>query len=260
MKRFFIIYVAAIVSLSAAVGAAEAGARTYVVKHGDTLEGIARAELGDAARWREIQRANGVRDVRRLAAGDVLTLPDGDASTASPGRAQEPIATDRGTRRSYHPGHALAPAQPVEVLEAPTASPMETQDPVATASETRRPYRDGDEIAPAEGEGAASGCPVAGRSDAEGSCVPAGSGSSGRCPVGRSSDYGGSGSAGHGMAASTAYHRDQGAPIARPSRTVVGTRPTHYTATCYPVRTREWARTRGAIGGRFRGEQRGNRL
>lgn len=51
--------------------------RTYVVRKGDTLSGIAEAELGAQDRWRELFDAN--RDVLDdpdcLHAGQVLQLP-----------------------------------------------------------------------------------------------------------------------------------------------------------------------------------------
>ncbi|MEX0585172.1 MAG: LysM peptidoglycan-binding domain-containing protein, partial [Pirellulales bacterium] len=62
-------------------GAAEtppAGSRVYVVEEGDTLIEIARYELGDAARWQEIARANQrvLRgDANEIAPGMKLVLP-----------------------------------------------------------------------------------------------------------------------------------------------------------------------------------------
>lgn len=50
--------------------------RTYRAKKGDTLMSIARAKLGDAGRWREIQRLNPkIRDPRAVKAGAVIRLP-----------------------------------------------------------------------------------------------------------------------------------------------------------------------------------------
>lgn len=49
--------------------------RTYTVRRGDTLQRIAAAELGRAARWPEIARLNGLRDPNRLAVGQRLRLP-----------------------------------------------------------------------------------------------------------------------------------------------------------------------------------------
>jgi LysM repeat protein len=49
--------------------------KSYTVRRGDTLASIAAAVYRDAAAWREIARANLIRDPRRLAPGRVLTLP-----------------------------------------------------------------------------------------------------------------------------------------------------------------------------------------
>lgn len=49
--------------------------KTYVVKRGDTLSGIAERSYGSPAPWREIARANGIADPRVLVPGQVLTLP-----------------------------------------------------------------------------------------------------------------------------------------------------------------------------------------
>ena len=49
--------------------------KTYVVKRGDTLSGIAERSFGDPAPWREIARANGITDPRTLEPGQVITIP-----------------------------------------------------------------------------------------------------------------------------------------------------------------------------------------
>jgi LysM repeat protein len=54
---------------------ASAQPRTVTVAAGQTLSGIAAKELGDHRRWQEIADANGIRDPRKLQAGQVLTLP-----------------------------------------------------------------------------------------------------------------------------------------------------------------------------------------
>lgn len=56
--------------------------REHVVVTGDTLQGIAYREYGDAARWREIAAANDVDDPARLPAGLRLLLPVHDAEPA----------------------------------------------------------------------------------------------------------------------------------------------------------------------------------
>ncbi|MCP3143394.1 CIS tube protein [Pyxidicoccus xibeiensis] len=49
--------------------------KTYVVRAGDTLAGLAAAAYKDPSRWREIARRNGIQDPRQLVPGTVLTLP-----------------------------------------------------------------------------------------------------------------------------------------------------------------------------------------
>ncbi|MEZ6243467.1 MAG: LysM peptidoglycan-binding domain-containing protein [Phycisphaerales bacterium] len=49
--------------------------REYVVQSDDTFERIADRELGDAALWTVVARANPLKDPRRLKAGQVLRLP-----------------------------------------------------------------------------------------------------------------------------------------------------------------------------------------
>ena len=51
--------------------------RTYVVRKGDTLSGIAEAELGAQDRWRELFEANRdlLDDPDCIQAGQVLQLP-----------------------------------------------------------------------------------------------------------------------------------------------------------------------------------------
>ncbi|MFD0675155.1 LysM peptidoglycan-binding domain-containing protein [Cohnella sp. GCM10027633] len=50
---------------------------TYTIKPGDNLIQIARLQLGDDARWRDIQKLNGIKDgeLRSLRVGRVLQLP-----------------------------------------------------------------------------------------------------------------------------------------------------------------------------------------
>lgn len=70
--------------------------REHVVVAGDTLQGIAYREYGDAARWRDIAAANGVDDPARLPPGLRLLLPlRGEDEAAGDGRdgADRPAAT-----------------------------------------------------------------------------------------------------------------------------------------------------------------------
>jgi LysM repeat protein len=56
-------------------GAKTSGATTYVVKRGDTLSSIAQHYYGDGSKWPTIAKASGVRDPRKLAVGQRLTIP-----------------------------------------------------------------------------------------------------------------------------------------------------------------------------------------
>src|SRR5262245_51650414 len=50
-------------------------ARIYVVKRGDTLAKIAKAQLGDAALFQTIADLNGLRDPSRISVGQRLEIP-----------------------------------------------------------------------------------------------------------------------------------------------------------------------------------------
>ena len=49
--------------------------KTYLVRRGDTITGIAAAVYRDPARWRELALANGITDPRQLRPGRRLLLP-----------------------------------------------------------------------------------------------------------------------------------------------------------------------------------------
>lgn len=51
-------------------------ARTYVMKNGESLEGVARRELGSARRAQEIANLNRIKDKDRVPAGTKLRLPN----------------------------------------------------------------------------------------------------------------------------------------------------------------------------------------
>ncbi|RMH57389.1 MAG: LysM domain-containing protein, partial [Candidatus Hydrogenedentota bacterium] len=50
----------------------------HIVRSGETLYSIARSELGDGERWKELARLNGITDPRRLFVGQRLRLPAGE--------------------------------------------------------------------------------------------------------------------------------------------------------------------------------------
>ena len=57
-------------------GGERPGFETYVVRHGDTLSGIAGRVFGDPKRWREIQKENPqVTNPNRIYPGQVLVVP-----------------------------------------------------------------------------------------------------------------------------------------------------------------------------------------
>lgn len=62
---------------------AAGGARTYTVKSGDTLGGIASRELGSASRWTEIQSLNANLNPNNLKVGTTLNLPSGARAVAA---------------------------------------------------------------------------------------------------------------------------------------------------------------------------------
>lgn len=49
--------------------------KTWVARRGDTLAGVSAAVYADPRLWREVARANGIADPRRLRPGTVLTVP-----------------------------------------------------------------------------------------------------------------------------------------------------------------------------------------
>ncbi|WP_406835696.1 peptidase M23 [Streptomyces sp. AHU1] len=70
--------------------------RVHRLRAGDTLQGLAWAEYGDAGAWRAIAEANGIDDPMRLAEGRELLLPAADELDAVPGGATEPLAYGSG--------------------------------------------------------------------------------------------------------------------------------------------------------------------
>jgi nucleoid-associated protein YgaU len=49
--------------------------RSYKVKQGDRLDGIAASELGDSSRWTEIAMENDIDDPTKLSVGQTLKIP-----------------------------------------------------------------------------------------------------------------------------------------------------------------------------------------
>lgn len=63
---------------------------TYVVRSGDSLERIARRELGDGARWREVAELNGIKNPNLVRVGQKLAMPAG-AKVASVAPASQAV-------------------------------------------------------------------------------------------------------------------------------------------------------------------------
>ena len=96
-----------------AAPAAPASTRSYVIKSGDTLEGIARAELGDGQRWRTIVDLNPGLDPKSLKIGRSITLPEGSAptrtasATAEPATGKKAAASASGSTYTVQKGDTL---------------------------------------------------------------------------------------------------------------------------------------------------------
>ncbi len=71
--------------------AGEPGAITHVFQAGDTLYGLARAYLGDGARWPEIAELNGIPDPTNISNGTTIRIPDGSQRVAT--NTQAPSTT-----------------------------------------------------------------------------------------------------------------------------------------------------------------------
>ncbi|MHB1927842.1 MAG: BTAD domain-containing putative transcriptional regulator [Acidimicrobiales bacterium] len=140
-------------ALTATPPAATGDGRLYVVRRGDTLWGIAAAQLGDPLRWREIYALNNGRpqpdgaaltDPNDIWPGWTLTLPAGtsaptpaappNAATAHPPASPAPVPTpDRPTAPRVSSPHG-APRRPTAAT--PTAAP---QPPARSAPLEARP-------------------------------------------------------------------------------------------------------------------------
>lgn len=77
--------------------------REYFVKPGDSLERIARRELGDGKRWKEIQTMNGGVDPLKLMVGAKLKLGEPSTPSEAPAKSAEP-------KREAAPGPKVATA------------------------------------------------------------------------------------------------------------------------------------------------------
>jgi len=73
---------------------ATAAAAKYTVRRGDSLQAIARRELGDAERWREIARENDLKPPYTIKPGQVLELPQRAAQSLVEPQPSEAVAED----------------------------------------------------------------------------------------------------------------------------------------------------------------------
>lgn len=78
-----------------APGAAADAGREYVVKSGDTLEAIARAQMGDGQKWKSIVAANPGINPTNLKIGQKIRIPAGDVP-APKSAAEAPAAASGG--------------------------------------------------------------------------------------------------------------------------------------------------------------------
>ena len=97
-----------------AAATAQAPARTYTIRSGDTLEEIARRELGDGQRWRAIVDANPGLDPKTLKIGRSIVLPEGGSVAAS--SAGGPAAGKQAPSSSAAPGTSTYTVQKGDTL------------------------------------------------------------------------------------------------------------------------------------------------
>jgi nucleoid-associated protein YgaU len=82
-------------SVAVAKNASKAAPRTAVVRKGDTLRSIARRELGDERRWKEIQTMNPGLEPSKLAIGQRVKLPAGSGELIAAAEAPAPSKKPR---------------------------------------------------------------------------------------------------------------------------------------------------------------------
>ncbi len=88
------------VKVVAAPAAPTAGTTQYTIKSGDTLEGIARAQMGDGQKWQLIAAANPGLDPKALKIGQKITIPASTA-TASKDKAAAPAGSSTAAPNTY---------------------------------------------------------------------------------------------------------------------------------------------------------------
>ena len=73
----------------------KADGASYTVKPGDTLSGIARSQLGDQGRWKEIAEANKVTNPAAIKVGQVLFIPGAKPAHVPAGGGGQPQAENK---------------------------------------------------------------------------------------------------------------------------------------------------------------------
>ncbi|RLS22608.1 MAG: LysM peptidoglycan-binding domain-containing protein [Planctomycetota bacterium] len=77
-----------------------AGTTQYTIKSGDTLEGIARTQMGDGQKWQLIAAANPGLDPKALKIGQKITIP-ASTTTASKDKAAVPAGGSTAAPNTY---------------------------------------------------------------------------------------------------------------------------------------------------------------
>jgi nucleoid-associated protein YgaU len=88
------------VKVVTAPAAPTAGTTQYTIKSGDTLEGIARAQMGDGQKWQLIAAANPGLDPKALKIGQKITIP-ASTTTASKDKAAAPAGSSTAAPNTY---------------------------------------------------------------------------------------------------------------------------------------------------------------
>lgn len=150
-----LIYAGTVLTLPSATPPAPGATRTYTVRPGDTLSGIARDQLGDADRWPEIFAASAATvqaDGRRISdpdvidVGQVLALPEPPAPTAeqSTPRAPNPLVSAPPLHPLGEPA-ATSPAPPVVLDESPPTADGPSSPIPAGATQVQTPTLEDDD-------------------------------------------------------------------------------------------------------------------
>jgi nucleoid-associated protein YgaU len=84
----------------------QAGSKEYTIKSGDTLEAIARTELGSGQKWTAIVAANPGLNPKQLKVGQKIRIPDAGGAAAAP--ATETMkSADTGNTYTVQKGDTL---------------------------------------------------------------------------------------------------------------------------------------------------------